>query len=139
MAELQKIVDAINEVCGALDGIKGAPDDPPEQMNQFPFLVTYAGDGEWNLGAPTTTWGTHNINVELHVARKDLPRDVQKAMTYADKIPNAIIASHAYDRIDNTVVTLDRIRYEFRALGWGDTDTMGFRFIVTVQAEESVV
>lgn len=138
MADLSGIVDAITNILSGLEGIKGLPDDPPEQMNQFPFGVVYAGNGEWNLGAPTTVWGTHNIIVELHVARKDLPRDVSRAMVYADSIPKAIIAAHAYDRIDNTVVMLNKIAYEFRALGWGDAETLGFRFTVTVEAEEGI-
>ena len=131
MATLQQAIDEIAADLGALTGIRGAPDEAPEQISVFPFLVTYASSGEWESDVPGNKRGLHTITVELHVARKDLPRDIAGAMAYSDSIPNALlkaIATTAGDRFNNTIQTFNRVTYTFGTLGWAGVDTIGFRF-----------
>jgi len=111
-------------------------------MNVFPFIVTHPGTGEWSSDVPGNKIGLHTITVELHVARKDLPRDIQKAMAYSESIPNALlkaVATVSGDKFDNTISTFDRITYTFGPLGWAGVDTIGFRFqIVGVKMQSNI-
>ena len=127
MATLQAIIDEIQDQVGAISGIRGAPDEPPDSINAFPFAVCFVDTGEYLIGPPQVMTGLHTIIVELHVARKDLERDVQRAMVYAKSIPNAIFAAHAASTF-TAFQTLTTITYEFGPLDWGDLQTIGFRF-----------
>ncbi len=129
MATLQSAIDEIQAQIRTLSGIRAAPDEPPDQISAYPFVVAYASSGEWRFQTPETKVGLHDIVVELHVARKDLPRDVQNAMSYSDSIPNAIMLA-LKDGTFSAIETFERITYEFVSLGWGGVDTIGFRFTV---------
>lgn len=131
MATLQQVIDEIQADLGALTGIRGAPDEAPEQINKFPFIVCYPLSGEWHSDIPGAKIGLHTIAIALHVARKDMPRDIQKAMAYAESIPNAllkVVATQSGDRFNNKIETFDRITYTFGSIGYGGTDTIGFVF-----------
>jgi len=142
MATLQQVIDAIQDDLGALTGIREAPDEAPESMNLFPFVVVYPSSGEWRSDTPGGKIGLHTLTVELHVARKDLPRDIQKAMAYSESIPNVLlktVATVGGDLFDGTIQTFDRITYTFGPLGWAGVDTLGFRFqIVGVKMQSNI-
>ena len=127
MATLQEIIDEIQDQVGAISGIRGAPDEPPDSIHAFPFAVAYVDGGEYHIGPPQVMTGLHTVIVELHVARKDLERDVARAMPYAKAIPNAIFSAHT-DATFTAFQTLERITYEFGPLDWSGLQTIGFRF-----------
>lgn len=124
---LQDAIAKVQEIAGAVDGIRAAPEYVPEEINVFPFLVCYAGNGSYDFAPAGVMKGLHNIILELHVARKDLPRDVEKAMKYADNIPLAIMDDPT---LGGTVSTIGVITYTFGMLGYGTTETIGFRFMI---------
>lgn len=131
MATLDDAISEIQADIRALEGIRAAPDYAPEQLNVFPFCVVYPGSGEFVSDVPGGMRGLHSITIELHVARKDLPRDIAKAMPYVESIPNALlktIATQGGDRFGGTISTFARITYEFGPLDWGGTQTIGWRF-----------
>jgi hypothetical protein len=137
MATLQAFVDQVQDAVGALSGIRGAPDEPPEQIAAFPFAVAYVRDGSYEEKQGTLL-GNHTVVVELHVARKDLARDVAAAMGYAKSIPNAI-----YDaRRDGSLTSsshLGRISYTFGPMNWAELATLGFRFVIEdVRTEDTI-
>ena len=76
-----------------------------------------------------TKVGLHNLVVELHVARKDLPRDIQKALVYSESIPNVILLKFKNGTF-TAIEMLDTITYEFLAMAWAGVDTIGFRFTI---------
>lgn len=130
MATLAAVISEIAADLCVLTGIRGAPANPPDQINAFPFIVTYARSGVIEAGPVALRRGLHNIVIELHVARRDLARDVAAAMEYADTVPNALLATLSYsgDRFNNTVSTFERITYTFGPMQWGGIDTIGFRW-----------
>lgn len=142
MATLQQVIDQIQADLGALTGIRGSPDEAPEQINQFPFIVCYPISGEWRSDIPGAKIGLHTIGVALHIARKDLPRDIQKAMAYSESIPNAllkVVATTDGDRFNSTIETFDRITYTFGSIGYGGTETVGFVFqILGVKMQSNI-
>ena len=130
MATVQEAIDQIAADLRALTGIRGAPDEPPEQMAVYPFIVCYTRSGSWEIAPVGVRKGLHNIAVELHVARKDLARDVQGAMAYSDSVPNALLKAltTSGDRFASTISTFQRISYTFGPMEWAGQATIGFRW-----------
>ena len=124
------VVEFQQTVRKKVSGIKTAPDYPPEKASDFPFLVTYPGDGLLNWDTTEQFIGLHTIVVEFHIARKDLPFDVQSALVFAESIPNALYAGFKDDSI-STPQTFGAISYTFGALSWAGQDTVGFRWEVS--------
>ena len=85
LGALQYMMDLV----GAISGIRGAPDYPEEITNVYPFAIAYVGAGEWHCQAGQKEF-RGDLVLELHVSRKDLPRDAEKLMGYVESIPNAI-------------------------------------------------
>jgi hypothetical protein len=108
MPAIQAVVEQIQDAMGALEGMKSAPDSPPESIDAFPFAVSYEGPGSWDYYAGGKRW-LGQIYTELHVARKDLPRDIQQIAFYSDKVPGAIISEFVSDQLGMTADALIRI------------------------------
>ena len=130
MATLQDAIEHIAHVIGGIDGIRSAPAYPEEQLNVFPFAATYPGEGEASFGVAGERLNLDTIIVELHVARKDLPRDMEKALPYVDSIPNEIMDELLDNKLSATVDTFESITWTFGALNWGGQETLGFRFTI---------
>lgn len=131
---LQDVINDIQDSIGAISGIKNAPDYPPENINEYPFVVAYMGTGTIDFDAPPSTKGLHSIIVELHVARKDLPNDISIASPFVDSIPAAIMADVT---LGGTVQLFENITYEFAVMRWDAVDTIGFRFTVNGVSQRS--
>jgi hypothetical protein len=142
MATLQQAIAAIQADIRALTGIVAAPDYAPEQVNAFPFCIVYPTSGDFVSDIPGSLVGLHTITIELHIARKDLPRDIAQAMVYVESIPNVLlktIATQGGDRFGGTISTFERITYDFGPLDWGGTQTVGFRFrLVGVKMQKDI-
>ena len=136
MATLQAVVDEIQTAVGALSGIRSAPSYMPESPNVFPFAQAYVLSGEYER-RKTTMVGTHSIVVAIHVARKDLARDLEMAMRYAKSVPSAIL--DGLDMSGTSVSYIGPITYTFGELFYGDTQTLGFRFVVEgIRTEDTI-
>lgn len=109
MSSVHAVIAAIQDKMGALPGIKAAPDYVPENESPFPFIIAYEGPGIWKIGSPGCMQSMATIKIELHVARKDMPRDVAQAVFYSDKIPNAIFDGFNDDLLGNTVDAIGEI------------------------------
>lgn len=115
----------------ALPGVRDAPDYPPEELGNYPFALGYVGGGVWKFGPTGVKKGLHTIVVELHVARKDLSKDIKSAMVFSDSIPNLLMSKLLNDnKWNNTIDTFEQITYTFGSLGWNEVATIGFRFRV---------
>ena len=123
-------------------GLRGAPDRPPEQVNVFPFVITRAGSGTWQIGADGTKLGLHNLIIELHVARNDLPRDLATVNPYCDSIPNLLIDKLLHDnKWNHTISTFQNIAYRYMVSDWAvNLKTIGIEFTVNnVKIQTQVV
>jgi hypothetical protein len=128
---LQTIVDNVQTIVASLSGIRSAPDDPIESPNAFPFGATFPGSGTWDGGSvgKILTRASHDISVIIVVARKDLPRDIQKSIGYADLFQAAIQADPT---LSGAVDVVDLLNYTFGPIAWGGTECRGYTFSLTV-------
>ena len=139
MATLHDAIKEIQVVIGALNGIKRAPVNPPEQMDAFPFVVCYARTGVLKSGPIEQMTGLHDLIVELHMSREpDLPKVIGKLMDFSNLIPNALFLAIKNSTF-TTVQTFGPINYTFGPLGWGGVATVGWTFTLVAVKIQSVV
>ena len=133
MATPQQVIDAIQADIGALTGMRGAPHEAPEAINAYPFCVAYVESGRSWSDIPGAQIILCNIRLDLHVARKDMPRDIARAMPWLATILNALhkpMATNTGDRFDSTVDAMGEISFTFGALDYGTNETIGFSFLI---------
>ena len=120
----------IIDVLQTIPGIRRVPDDPPEDNEQFPFLVAMAQDGVYTQGPAQVMKALHSVRLELHVSRKDLPRDYKHVMKLIDEIPYYLM-KHLNDGGFSNLATFGEITYIFDDLAWAGTPTLGVIYTVT--------
>ena len=139
MALLKAAVAEIIDELQTISGIRRVPDAPPEKNEDFPFTVVYPLTGYFNtLSTSEQMKGMHSINIELHVARKDLPQDFVQVMDLIDEIPYQIIKLRK-DGLLTAMATFGNIEYIFGPLSWGGVDTLGVTYTITeVKVERAI-
>ena len=140
MALLKNVVKEIIDELQTISGIRYAPDELVESANdQFPFAVVYPLTGYFNtLTTSAQMKGMHSINIELHIARKDLPRDFSQVMDLIDEIPYQIIKLRN-DGLLSHMATFGNIEYTFGPLSWAGVDTLGVTYTITeVKVERAI-
>ena len=123
-----QIIQAVMDIVGAVSGIREAPDYPPEQLGDFPFAVAFPGEGTHSFGVVGERKFLGNVVLEIHVSRVALPIAVENSIGFGDTIPNALLASPT---LNGAADVFESVVQTFGELNWGDTQTLGFRFIVT--------
>jgi len=129
MALKDAIQDIILELREISD-LRKVPDEPPEQSNQFPFVTVFPEYGNYHTGPPGLVTGIHDIRMELHVVRRDLPRDYEKVINLIDEIPEKLYTTLKDSGFSN-LETFGDITYEFSALNYGGVDTLGVIYRIT--------
>ena len=126
---LQSAIYEIQAKMREVSGVKNAPNEPPETTDNFPFVATFPGTGEVGAVAHGDKRGLHNVNIELHVTRKDLPLDMRKAVPFVDLITDKLLSERQaaeFTEFD----TFGSISYEFAPMAWGNVETLGYRFTI---------
>jgi len=131
---LSEIVDELQEI----NDIRRVPDEPPENNEQFPFAVVYPLTGTYEQMMTQLMKGLHSINIELHIARKDLPRDYRQVVNLIDQIPNKLMKTHSDGGFSN-LATFGIIEYTFGPLSWAGVDTLGVTYTITNVKVETAV
>jgi hypothetical protein len=122
---LETVVAALQTAVGGLTGIKYAPAYPPEAIGDFPFVVTYPVRYRGETNTPDDFRMLYDIQVELHVGRRDLPQDFQVLYDYPETAANAIFKALR----DNSYAHAG-IEGAFGGLGWNDVDTFGWYWLI---------
>ena len=136
MAEIKDVVREIAEqIRNRVEGIRRVPEAPPESNDVFPFVVVYPLTGEYDLHTPEDMVGLHSINIELHVARKDLARDFGTLVDIMDDIPRELLDALTDGDIgesssDVNLSTFGAINYTFGALEWAGVETLGVTYTI---------
>jgi len=125
---VENAIIALQEIAGAVTGIKGAPNYAPDALNVYPIAVAYPESGNISIQVVGEMQGLHALVLEVHVARKNLASDIQLAISYIESIAAAILDDVT---LSGTVDTLGGLEYRFGAMSWGGQDTFGVRFRLT--------
>lgn len=144
----QKLVDELR----GMPGLTHAHGTPPEQINEWPALVVYPGNGYWRQsthsdGNRPTVMGAHSIFIEVHVPDKAESGDYTRLQPFADEVPRRLFAAFLSDRFDDAITTLGdyrqgganaAIRYEMAPGNWGGVETRMYRFTFEVSVEGGI-
>ena len=129
MALLKDAIAEIIDELKTIGDIRRVPDEPPENNEQFPFAVVYPLTGSFVGGPATLMKGLHGINIELHVARKDLPRDFSQIMDLIDEIPWQLMKLRNDGKLTH-MATFGSITYTFGPLSWAGVETLGVTYTI---------
>lgn len=154
--DLARVIQAIRDDLRNLPAIRPLLDQVPDAVHAFPAVVVYPIGMNWKLGSHSgdrgkpMRLGLYTIGVELIVARKDLPRDVETLMAFCDTLPDFLFAGFKRDAYGESVLQLGNpslaqnatwpIRIAMVPSSWGDDDTLAWRceFDVSVNREINV-
>ena len=123
----------VQSLAADITGIRDAPDYPPEQLNVFPVSVCYPASGEFRSGPAGLMKAIHNLVVEIHIARKDLQRDVENVLPYGESLAAAILADPTLGSTVDTVQADVGLTYTFGAMAWGRQATVGWRITIPIK------
>lgn len=153
---LAQCIQAIRDDLRTIPGLRNVQDEVPDSLNVFPSIVVYPIGMNWKLGSHSgerekpMRLGLFTIGIELVVARKDLPRDVDVLMTFCDVLPDRLFIGFKRDAYGDTVLQLGNpslaqnatwpIRIAMVPSSWGDGDTLAWRceFDVSTNLEINV-
>lgn len=132
---LQGAVERIQKLANGLSGMKAAPDYPPEKMAAFPYAVSYVGS--FDATSQSANWEIvlATIITEIHVQRKDLPKDAQVAVPYGDSFRQAVLDDPT---LDDKVTTVRTVRGTFGPLDWGEMQTLGWLMETDVKLTNTI-
>ena len=130
MAYLDAIGDIIDEL-QTIGGIKRVPDQPPEKTSDFPFAVVIPGGSSYVAQPARVMTGLHNINIELHVGRKDLPRDYSAIMNVIDTIPYELMKLRQDGGFSNLETFGNIESSPLQYMSYGGVETIGIVYTLT--------
>jgi hypothetical protein len=125
---MQDVISYIQGIVGGISGIRAAPEVVEGSINIYPFAIAYAGPEVWEVAPVGVGKALRTVIIELHIARKDLRRDLTKLMSFSDSVPLALLADPT---LGGRASTFSRVRSDgVINLGWEKTETIGFKFYV---------
>lgn len=132
MAELNSAIEQIQAAIRKyVAGVKHAPDYAPEKPEDFPFVVTYPGTGgsEWQMYNERTD--THNLVIEIHVQRKQLPTDIERVVLLYEPVAAALKTAEKAGEL-GAIDNFENLTYTFGPMAWAseEPNTLGFHCIL---------
>jgi hypothetical protein len=124
---------AIAAVVAGVSGIKRAPDNPMENINEYPFALIYVMDGAINIGPIGTKKSLINIAIDLLTVRRDISLDMAILTPYLDSLALALVSelSTGGDQFTNTISTFGVLRLEFLPIyPYAGAEMIGYRFVM---------
>ena len=130
---LRDVITNLQSKAAALSGMKEAPTDPPESINQFPFALTYVQNGSWTPESAGFSHALISLVTEIHIARNVLPLDIQKALPFFEPFLRAILNDLS---LGSTVDTIGLIEFSFGGMTYGESggipvQTIGWKFTIS--------
>lgn len=130
MPTLAQSCAAVQDVAGAVTGIRSAPDIPPEQIPDGSVIaIAFPGPGEVTEITLNRTSGEHTIHLMVCTARKHLRTDWARVIALGDTVPRALFAAGT---LNSTVLQVLAVRYTFGDMEWGGQQLFGWLFEIDV-------
>lgn len=122
-----------------LSGAKEAPTDPTEGAVEFPFSVCYPSTGTVNGEAGKGRKDITTLFLDFHVARNNLPVDMQVVLTFFEKFPDYLIDDcRLGGAVDTIVFDNPGLTFQFGEMKYADLKSVGIRFSIPVKMKRSI-
>ena len=136
MGTLVQAIAALQDLTGALTGVREAPDYPPGAIGVTPVFIAVPGSGEYTGLNQTLAKNRHVIALQLWVSRNDLARDVKELAPYIDTVSNMLLKNVT---LTNTVETIVMpITYSVGPRESGGIQYLVCEWQITVKQENAV-
>ena len=122
---LADVIDQYVTAFGAMTGIIKCHADPPEQMAQFPCAIVYVSSGEMTVGGHGAQ-SIHTIILDIHHSRVILPRAVDEAKVWPERVLNKLYTGGTFGGYVAAVVW--PMTYDALALSYAGETHYGMRF-----------
>lgn len=133
--DINLAVTYLQTLLAGIDGMRQAPDAPTEQA-QFPFAVSYVS-GLVNSVQPSFGHQRNDYEVtsEIHVARRDLPRDYATVKDFAITFPQTVWGDLNANgaALGGYVDTINGISGTLQPSTWGGIETLAWSFRMNVK------
>jgi len=133
MAGLEDALAQAISLVGAIAGINFAPNHPPENAADFPFVTAFPGTGRYVARASATQKkAVHTAQLEVHVSRQMLPDAMEQIWPLADDVADVLMNNPTLTSTVDTIIMSDDtpITYTFGASEWAGVETLAFIFQV---------
>lgn len=133
--DINAAVTYLQTLIGGLDGMRQAPANPTEQA-QFPFAVSYVSA---LVNSVQPSFGhqrnDYEITTEIHVARKDLPRDYAGIKEFGVTFPQLVWGdlNENSAALNGCVDTINGINGQLVPSEWGGVQTLAWSFKINVK------
>ena len=135
----EAVVSRLQVLAATVTGINTAPDALPDQLALFPAAVSYLESFEESAGMVGSDNVIYTAVTELHVARKDLPRDY----AVLDGMAALFVTAVRNDSRSNTAGTLGIIASAIgnasgtlAASSWAAQDTLAWTIRVPFKSQQ---
>lgn len=121
----------------ALSGVRAAPDSLPANFTAYPIAITFAGamNGQRHSAAHSTRLVT--LVTEVHIARKDLGRDIKIIQPLMQAFVTAVLADVTLSGNVPSLIGPFPVRARMTPMEYGAVQTFGFRCEVDIHILES--
>lgn len=139
MQDINDAVTYLQTLAGDIAGMRQAPEDPPEQAS-FPFCVSFVSG---LISSVQPSFGSqinlYEITTEIHVARKDLPRDYAGIKGFAVSFPAAVWGDYNKNQkaLNGAVSTINTIAGSLQPSQWGGAETLAWVFKTQVKVNSA--
>ena len=115
----------------ALAGMRNAPATVPDSTAVFPFAVSYISACDVEQRSIGNRKHEYTITTEIHVARKDLPRDMTVVSTYPPLFTDFIFTDVRLGGAVSTVI--GSVTGTLVPSQWGGVETLAWVFLTKVK------
>jgi len=151
---LATLLDEIREDVRTVPGIRRVYDTVPDSVNEMPAIVVAAMGGRCWLASHGRADGTtplqceHDLRLEVHIPRKDLPADAATMTAIAPEVARHLYSGFVRDRFNGTMVTTGDPRttatrgmldYTIGPSQWAGQETYAMLCDFRVTTEEEVI
>jgi len=132
MTTLVELCQAVQDVVGAISGIRVAPDVPPEQgAGSGVAAFCYPGTGQFELLTQGREQGTHTLHLIILTPRANLRTDWARVIGLGDTVARALLSDMT---LSGKAQIIRPLRYTYGQLQWGGQEEFGWLFEVDVIA-----
>lgn len=126
MALRDAIADLQNKA-SSLPGMKEAPIDPPESVNQFPFAMSYVRGGTAHAESAGFGHAQVQLVTEIHVARTNMATDTQTALPFFEQFMSKLLADQT---LGGFVDNIGDVEFLFGTMAYAGQPTLGWQFVI---------
>lgn len=133
---LAAIMAGMQDVVGAVGGIRFSPDVPPEQLpGGDVWGLVYPAAGTFEEVTAGRATGSHTLHLMIATPLRNLRTDWGRVIGLGDPVARALLAAGT---LGGTALHANALRYTFGSIEWGGSQLFGWRFEVDVLAAGSL-